>query len=66
MSLNPNDEEIILAILRHILVYTMQTTFNLQLVAKNQITMVKCKLFYTIKRKNIVGINLKTMTLHWF
>lgn len=35
MSLNPNDEEIILAILRtYPGIYEMQTTFNLQLIAK--------------------------------
>jgi ATP-dependent DNA helicase RecQ len=37
MSLNRNDEEIILSILRtYTGIYDMQTAFNLPLIAKNQ------------------------------
>jgi ATP-dependent DNA helicase RecQ len=38
MSLNRNDEEIILAILRTYGIYETQTAFNLQLIAKKKHT----------------------------
>jgi ATP-dependent DNA helicase RecQ len=62
MSLNPNDEEIILAILRtYPGIYEMQTPFNLQLVAKksnHKATQVQAVL-YKLKEKNIVEYHSK-------
>ncbi|WP_426092588.1 RecQ family ATP-dependent DNA helicase [Flavobacterium sp. DSR3-2] len=62
MSLNPNDEEIILAILRtYPGIYEMQTTFNLQLIAKksnHKETEIQAVL-HKLKEKEIIEYHSK-------
>ena len=62
MSLNPNDEEIILAILRtYPGIYEMQTAFNLQLIAKksNHKESEVLAVLYKLKEKEIIDYHSK-------
>jgi ATP-dependent DNA helicase RecQ len=65
MSLNRNDEEIILSILRtYTGIYDMQTAFNLPLAKIKTYWNQVLAVLHKLKRKILLIINQKIMMLH--